>query len=75
MADPLNRNPENVPGLFFVDNSCIDCDLCRETAPRFFTRSAHSGQSYVHTQPVSAEDIALAQEALENCPTENIGRE
>ena len=75
MADPLDRNPENVPGPFFVDNSCIDCDLCRETAPQFFTRSADSGQSYVHAQPVTAGDVALAQQALESCPTENIGRE
>jgi ferredoxin len=75
MADPLDRNPENVLGPFFVDNSCIDCDLCRESAPQFFTRSTESGQSYVHTQPVTEEEIAIAQQAMEDCPTENIGRE
>ncbi len=75
MADPLDRNPANVPGPFFVDNFCIDCDLCRENAPQFFTRSAELGISYVHTQPITAEEITLAQEALVNCPTENIGME
>jgi ferredoxin len=75
MADPLDRNPENVLGPFFVDNTCIDCDLCRYSAPQFFRRSDDSGQTYVHTQPQAEEEIALAQAALEECPTESIGRE
>ena len=33
MADIANRYGENAPGKFYVDNQCIDCDLCRETAP------------------------------------------
>ena len=38
MADIANRYTDNVPGKFYVDNQCIDCDLCRETAPANFTR-------------------------------------
>ena len=33
MADRMDKVPENVPGRFYVDATCIDCDLCRETAP------------------------------------------
>lgn len=33
MADIDEKTPLNVPGKFYVDSSCIDCDLCRETAP------------------------------------------
>src|ERR1700750_2435941 len=33
MADPANKYPENVSGPYYVDDQCIDCDLCRETAP------------------------------------------
>jgi ferredoxin len=33
MADAANKYPENVEGKFYVDDQCIDCDLCRETAP------------------------------------------
>ena len=33
MAVMANRYFENVTGKFYVDNQCIDCDLCRETAP------------------------------------------
>src|SRR5439155_1481968 len=32
MADAANKYPENVPGKFYVDDQCIDSDLCRETA-------------------------------------------
>jgi len=32
MADVANKYAENVPGKFYVDDQCIDCDLCRETA-------------------------------------------
>ena len=70
-----NRLPENVPGAFYVDDSCIDCDHCRSQASQFFSRSDDSGLSYVHRQPVTDEEIALAQEALEGCPTESIGND
>ncbi len=30
MADPKKRVLENVPGDFFVDSTCIDCDACRK---------------------------------------------
>jgi ferredoxin len=33
MADVANKYSENVAGKYYVDNQCIDCDLCRETAP------------------------------------------
>ena len=36
MADVANKFPQNVPGRFYVDDQCIDCDLCRETAPANF---------------------------------------
>src|SRR5205085_12058975 len=48
MADVANRYPENVPGKYYVDNQCIDCDLCRETAPNNFTRNDDGGYSYVY---------------------------
>lgn len=35
MADKNLKHPENVPGRFYVDDSCIDCDMCRTTAPSF----------------------------------------
>ena len=73
MADKSDKWDENVTGKFYVDQQCIDCDLCRETAPDFFTRNDDGGYSFVHKQPSSEEEIALCQEALEGCPVEAIG--
>ncbi len=55
MADKEDKWPENVSGKFYVDEQCIDCDLCRETAPDFFTRDDAGGYSYVCKQPEKPE--------------------
>ena len=54
-------------------DQCIDCDLCRETAPANFTRSDDGGYSYVFKQPTTPEEEALCKEAMEECPVEAIG--
>ena len=33
MANPKKRVPENVPGEFFVDSTCIDCDTSFHAPP------------------------------------------
>ena len=53
MADIANKYAENVSGKFYCDDQCIDCDLCRETAPANFTRSDDGGYSYVIKQPTT----------------------
>ncbi len=73
MADKEERNPDNVKGAFYVDSNCIDCDLCRETAPENFARNEDEGYSYVVKQPENDEERALCQEAIEGCPVEAIG--
>ena len=73
MADKSDKWEENAPGMFYVDQQCIDCDLCRETAPDFFMRNEDGGYSYVYRQPTSEEDIELCMEALEGCPVDAIG--
>jgi ferredoxin len=73
MAERTKRIPDNVSGSFYVDRECIDCDLCRETAPENFQRNEDEGFSYVYKQPSSEEELRLCQEALEGCPVEAIG--
>ena len=73
MADLEDKNPESVAGKFYVDSQCIDCDLCRETAPVNFLRSDDEGYSYVYKQAENEEEVALCMEALEGCPVEAIG--
>jgi ferredoxin len=75
MASKSDKWPTNLPGKFYVDQQCIDCDLCRETAPLFFTRQDEGGYSFVFKQPETVEDIDLCMEALEGCPVEAIGND
>lgn len=73
MADTENKYEENAPGKFYVDDQCIDCDLCRETAPDNFTRQEDGGYSYLKKQPENEEEETLCKEAMEGCPVEAIG--
>jgi len=73
MAEKADKWPENAPGKFYVDEQCIDCDLCRETAPDVFQRNEDGGYTYVHKQPTTEDEVAAAMEALEGCPVEAIG--
>ena len=73
MADLADIVKENVVGKYFVDEQCIDCDLCRETAGDNFQRSDEEGYSYVYKQPVNEEEEELCKVAMENCPVEAIG--
>lgn len=75
MANKADKWKDNAAGKFYVDQQCIDCDLCRETAPLFFTRHDEGGYSFVHKQPTTEEETQLCMEALEGCPVEAIGKD
>src|SRR3984957_17571992 len=68
-----DRLPENAPGDFFVDASCIDCATCRTLAPRVFARSDAIGLSVVGCQPSSEAEALRAKMALVSCPVIAIG--
>lgn len=61
----------NVDGDFFVDSTCIDCDLCRQIAPETFTSAGD--QSIVYHQPETPAQEFAALKALVSCPTASIG--
>src|SRR6187402_686894 len=71
MANVKKRVSEDAPGDFFVDTTCIDCDTCRQIAPRTFGEGP--GTAYVRSQPQSADDRRDALRALICCPTGSIG--
>lgn len=73
MPDLNDKLPDNRPGKFYVDSQCIDCDVCRETAPGNFTRNDENGYSFVKKQPETEEEMAMCVEAWECCPVEAIG--
>ena len=60
-----------MPGDFFVDSTCIDCDTCSELAPAVFRD--HGDQNSVHHQPETDAETERALMALVACPTGSIG--
>ncbi len=73
MADNTDKVPGSVDGKFYVDSNCIDCDLCRQTAPDNFERNEDDGFSFVFKQPADPDEEELCREAMEECPVEAIG--
>lgn len=73
MAEVSDKLSDNVRGKFYVDNQCIDCDVCRDTAPKNFTRNDENDYSYVYKQPENTEELELCEEAMNACPVEAIG--
>jgi glyoxylase-like metal-dependent hydrolase (beta-lactamase superfamily II)/ferredoxin len=73
MARIEARLAQNVPGDFFVDDTCIDCGTCRIIAPTHFRRNDDIGLTVVHRQPASPAETRRAAMALVACPTSSIG--
>jgi glyoxylase-like metal-dependent hydrolase (beta-lactamase superfamily II)/ferredoxin len=73
MANKAQRWPSNVPGEFYVDRTCIDCDQCREIAPATFGDG--DGHARVYVQPESPEAVQRALMAVVTCPVGAIGSE
>lgn len=71
MANIARRLPENIGGDFYVDETCIDCDACRQIAPTIFRD--HGDQSSVFHQPETEAETRLALMSLVACPTGSIG--
>jgi len=72
MADPQKRHPQNVPGPWFVDRSCISCDTCTDVSPEIFGRDADRKAFVREHRPA---DVSLFEFALESCPVEAVGCE
>ena len=75
MADPNDKVPGQPAGRYYVDTQCIDCDLCRETAPANFKRNDEQGFSHVFKQPETEDEEILCKDAMDNCPVEAIGND
>ncbi len=73
MAEKDAKYSENIKGKYYVDDMCIDCDVCRETAPKNFTREEDKGYSFVYKQPENDEEEEQCKDAMESCPVEAIG--
>lgn len=75
MANKADKVSDSIPGKFYVDTQCIDCNLCRDTAPNNFKQNEEKGYSFVYKQPETPEEEQACQEAMEGCPVEAIGND
>ncbi len=75
MADQTQKWEDNVAGRFYVDKECILCSLCSDIAPETFKESADGDHDFVWKQPVTAEQVQKALDALEQCPVDAIGQD
>ena len=73
MPDRSDRVATNIAGKFYVDTSCIDCDLCRTIAPEVFRRDDEARLSIVYQQPTTPDEVTRAGEAIDSCPVNAIG--
>jgi glyoxylase-like metal-dependent hydrolase (beta-lactamase superfamily II)/ferredoxin len=73
MADRKKRLQANVAGNFYVDSTCINCDTCRQLAPKSFKEVGD--HSAVVSQPEGERQVRQAYQALLACPVGSIGTE
>ena len=62
---------QNVEGRYYVDESCIYCELCVDTAPDNFAFDQKEF-AYVKKQPNCHDEHELMSEAIDGCPTKSI---
>jgi ferredoxin len=63
---------ENVPGVFYIVETCIGCSLCYEISPWNFRMNIEEGYDYVVKQPETREEQALCRKAMQSCPADAI---
>ena len=73
MAEKNNKYEDNLPGVFYVSDGCIDCFACQSIAPENFKRNDDNGYSYVYKQPENEEEYKICEDAMGGCPVEVIG--
>jgi glyoxylase-like metal-dependent hydrolase (beta-lactamase superfamily II)/ferredoxin len=69
----MDAHPDNAPGPFFVDRSCIDCGTCYQFAPDTFADGGDHAR--VQAQPDDTASRLLASMSLVACPVGSIGTE
>ena len=75
MADSSQKNSDNVPGKYYVDETCSGCQVCITSAPDHFKMDDDEEYAYVFKQPENDDEIEACEEALDGCPEEAIGND
>src|SRR6185437_8902369 len=75
MANKNSKVPENIPGVYYVDSSCIACGVCAAAAPTCFSQNRSKNYYYVCKQPATPKEREECKQALSACPTASIGQD
>ena len=75
MADKTSKQPEGVPGKWYVDTTCVPCNSCMDEAPNLLKYSEDQSHVFFAKQPATPEEEAAALRALDICPTGSIGND
>ena len=75
MADNTIKIAQNVPGAYYVDQTCSVCRTCLNEAPSLLQLTDDESAVFFARQPVGPEEEAAAQSAMEVCPTTSIGND
>lgn len=77
MADPTHKLPENVPGSWYVDDTCTPCRVCLDVPLAETQLKYNDDETYVYfyKQPETPEEIESAEESMAICPQNSIGND
>ncbi len=77
MADKSDKVPENVPGKYYVDKTCVPCKTCMDVDGVGSLLKYNDDESYVFffKQPESKAEETAAEDALAVCPVAAIGND
>ena len=61
MADKTNKQPEGVPGKWYVDTTCVPCNSCMDEAPNLLKYSEDQSHVFFAKQAGNAvSELKLA---------------
>ena len=58
MADKSIKQPENVPGKWYVDTTCVPCGVCVDEAPTLLKYNADQTYVYFQRQPATPAEVS-----------------
>ena len=66
--------PTRLPleGEFHIDDTCIDCHLCRDLAPENFDSDDELEIHVVYKQPEDEDELVAVLDAFGECPSDSI---
>jgi len=73
MADFRSKRPDNVPGKFFIDDTCISCAACWQAAPQNIDTHPIETYAFITKQPETREEHEHCLTAKKLCPVGAIG--